>query len=37
MGKPTKIEPAISARTLIIGVLVIAFIIFLYYFVLHGK
>jgi hypothetical protein len=32
MGKPTKIEPtAISARTLIIGVMVIALIILLYF------
>jgi hypothetical protein len=37
MGKPTKIEPtAISARTLIIGVLLIALIILLY-FVFHGR
>jgi hypothetical protein len=37
MGTPTKTEPAISARTLIIGIALIAFIIFLYYFVLHGR
>ena len=38
MGKPTKIEPtAISARTLVIGIALIAFIIFLYYFALHGR
>ena len=37
MGKPTKIEPtAFSARTLIIGVMVIALIILLY-FVFHGR
>jgi len=30
MGKPTKVEPAVSARTLIIGVLAIALIILLY-------
>lgn len=37
MGKPTKIEPtAFSPRTLIIGVLVIASIIILY-FVFHGR
>ena len=38
MEKLTKIEPtAISARTLVIGIALIAFIIFLYYFVLHGR
>jgi len=38
MGKPPKIEPtAFSPRTLVIGIALIVFIIFLYYFVLHGK
>jgi len=38
MGKPTKIEPtAFSPRTLVISIALIAFIIFLYYFVLHGR
>ena len=38
MGNPTKIEPtAFSPRTLVIGIALIAFIIFLYYFVLQGK
>jgi hypothetical protein len=36
MGNPTKTEPAISARTLIIGVLLIALII-IFYFILHGR
>jgi hypothetical protein len=36
MGTPTKTEPAISARTLIIGVLAIALIILLY-FVFQGR
>jgi hypothetical protein len=30
MGIPTKAEPAVSARTLVIGVLAIALIILLY-------
>jgi hypothetical protein len=38
MGNPTKIEPtAFSPRTLVIGIALIAFIIFLYYFVLHDR
>ena len=38
MGNPTKIEPTtFSPRTLVIGIALIAFIIFLYYFVLHGR
>ena len=38
MGKPTKIEPsAFSPRILIIGAMLIAFIIYLNYFVLHGR
>jgi hypothetical protein len=37
MRTPIKTEPAISARTLIIGIALIAFIIFLYYFVLNGR